>query len=551
MRSTKFLNPFRCFVFVIIELLFLWLVLGGTEVYAEQDAGVTSKPAESSAVVFDVWEFRVEGNTLLDSDLIERTLLRFTGPNKTLEDVEAARKNLELEYHNAGYPTVLVNIPQQDVKFGVVRLSVTEGRIESMRITGSRYFSPQRMREMLSTTVGEGGVPNFPKLQENLENLNIASADRSVVPVLRPGRTPGTVEMELKVTDHPPLHGKLEVNDRRTEGTTRTRLNASVSYDNLWQREHSISFQYFVSPEDRDEVEGYAGTYLMPLQSPRHLLAVYGVHSDTNTSDNSVDIGNLLVVGGGDIAGMRYILPLTTTFDNFQQLSMGFDYKDFNENVNTKADDASVSKTPIDYVGFSLRLASSSSEARIRTQGNIESVFGVRGLVNEEDEFTKKRQGAQPNFFYLRGDLTHERPLWRGWTLHVNSSMQLSREPLISNEQFSAGGADSVRGYYASQVLGDSGLQGSLEVHTPNLAQSIESIDDLQFLVFADAAYVWREDPLPGEPKDFRLAGEGVGLRANAWKRFGLTLDVAYPSKDEGDVDQGDWRAHFQFDYTF
>src|SRR5690606_40821982 len=45
---------------------------------------------------------------------------------------------------------------------------------------------------------------------------------------------------------------------------------------------------------------------------------------------------------------------------------------------------------------------------------------------------------------------------------------QVSGRPLISNEQFSIGGWDSVRGYYESQELGDDGVSGQFNLESPS-----------------------------------------------------------------------------------
>ena len=83
-----------------------------------------------------------------------------------------------------------------------------------------------------------------------------------MTPVLRPGKTPGTVEVDLKVKDELPLHGSLELNDRYSTDTSRLRLSAMLRYDNLWQKEHSFSLQYQTAPEKPGEVKVWSGTYL-------------------------------------------------------------------------------------------------------------------------------------------------------------------------------------------------------------------------------------------------------------------------------------------------
>ncbi|MEP6879847.1 MAG: POTRA domain-containing protein, partial [Nitrosospira sp.] len=148
---------------------------------------------------FDVFEYRVEGTTLLPVTMVEQAVYPYLGEKKTLEDVEKARDALERAYHGEGYLTVLVSIPQQKVDSAVVTLTVTEAPVKRLRVVDSRYFSPADIKAAVPE-LAEGNVPNFPEMQKQLASLS-RSADRRITPVLRAGKTPGTVEVDLKVKD--------------------------------------------------------------------------------------------------------------------------------------------------------------------------------------------------------------------------------------------------------------------------------------------------------------------------------------------------------------
>src|SRR5262245_1844001 len=87
---------------------------------------------------FDVFEYRVLGNKVLPQVEVEKAVYPHLGPNKSLQDVEAAKTALEQAYKTAGYGTVFVDIPVQDVDRGIVRLQVTEGRLDRIRVQGAR-----------------------------------------------------------------------------------------------------------------------------------------------------------------------------------------------------------------------------------------------------------------------------------------------------------------------------------------------------------------------------------------------------------------------------
>src|SRR5215470_13253597 len=226
-------------------------------------------PAEKTEQRFDILEYEISGNTVLPVIKIERAVYPFLGPGRTVADVEKARAALERAYRDAGYPAAGVDIPEQKVEEGVVRLTVVEGRVSRTRVTGSRYFSQGRILEQ-SPALAEGNVLYGPDVQQQLAVLN-RFPDRRVTPVLRPGRLPGTTEVELQVEDKLPLHGSVELNNRYSPNTTPLRLIGTLRYDNLWQRNHSLSFQYQTSPQDTSEVEVFSGAYIWPLERNRAL----------------------------------------------------------------------------------------------------------------------------------------------------------------------------------------------------------------------------------------------------------------------------------------
>jgi hemolysin activation/secretion protein len=285
--------------------LFFCATSSSQEQTAQPDA-----PQAEAQPAFDLLEIQVDGNTVLDATLIEKTVYPFLGQNKSIDTVEEARKTLEAVYKDKGYPTVLVEIPEQDVVEGLVKLNVVEGTVERLKITGSRYYSLGKITEQVPA-LAAGKVPHMPTVQQQVADLGKESADRQITPIFRAGSTPGKTEVELRVKDELPLHGSLEMNGRNSESTTRSRLIASVRYDNLWQKFHSASLQYQVSPENYDEVEVWSGTYVLPTGWEDTRLALYGIGISSNT-ELGTSIGGMSVVGTGSIYGGRLIKPLAS-----------------------------------------------------------------------------------------------------------------------------------------------------------------------------------------------------------------------------------------------
>jgi len=515
---------------------------------AQPDAVAGPAAAGAGEAMFDVFEYRVEGATLLPVVVVEQAVYPHLGEQKTLADVEQAREALEKAYHGAGYLTVLVSIPQQKVGGGVVRLAVTEAPVNRLRVVESRYFSLGEIKAA-APELAEGKVPNFPQMQKELAALN-RSADRKITPVLRPGKTPGTVEIDLKVKDRLPLHGNVELNDRYSQDTTRTRLTASLRWDNLWQKQHGLGITLQTAPENPDESRVFSASYTWPLASGNY-LAFYGVKSDSDVAA----VGTLNVVGNGSIVGARYIVPLRGRGEGFfHTATLGVDYKDFDQSVNLI--DSGGFNTPITYLPFTLGwdgtwLAQRESGRSRSTRAGVAFNFHLRGLVADEQEFADKRFKGRANYSYLRGTFSHEETWPSGWGMQARGGWQLAAQPLISNEQYAIGGVDTVRGYLESAALGENGISLSLEARTPNQGKKIaDALDELHLLAFVDGGTVSVLEPITADQR-FTLAGAGLGLRLKGWGGVSAGLDWAVALKDLGKTERGDSRVHFRLGYEW
>ena len=513
-------------------------------------------PAAPAPVkTFPVLEYRVEGNTLMRQVDIERAVMPYLGEGKTIKDVEAARQGLEKIYHDHGYQTVLVNIPQQEVSSGVVRLAVVEAPVGQVQVKGSRYHSLQEINATVSQLQG-GVVPNFNEVQKELAQVN-HTEDLHVTPVLRASSTPGQVDVDLNVQDELPLHASLEANNRYSANTAQLRLIGEVSYDNLFQRNQSMSVQYQTAPEHPDEAKIWSLSYVIPTQSGL-VWALYAVRSDSNIAA----VGNLDVIGNGSIYGVRLIEPLPSNSGNFyHNFTAGLDYKDFKQDVVLEgADDL---PSPARYSPFTLQYTATwlgpvaaahhdaaTTAMRSNTTLDLGVNFLIRDLGTDAEQFSVKRYGAGPSYLIFHPSLQRQQILPGSWSLVAKIDGQLASGPLISNEQYGAGGVDSVRGYTESERLGDNGIRGSIELRTPQLLSGYPHITQSYWYVFADGARVRILDPLPAQRTGYDLDSEGLGFR---FKVGGLSTDLnGARASTAGYVTRaGSYSAQFKVNYAW
>lgn len=525
---------------------------------AEPPAKPSAEAAAAAAEPrFDILEFEIEDNSVLSPRRIEEAVMPFLGEGRTLADVEAARAALEKAYQSAGFLTVFVDVPEQRVEGGLVRLHVTEGRVERLKVTGSRYYSQGYIREKV-TELAEGGVPNFDLVQRQLATVN-RTEDRRVQPVLRPGKTPGTVEAELKVDDRLPFGGSVELNNRHAADTKPLRLIANVHYDNLFQRDHSLAVTAITAPEQPAQSSVLTGTYSIPTDSGANWIG-YAVISDSTVQP----LGATTVLGKGFTAGIRYVVPLPSPLGQAHSVSLGADYKNLRERVDDGKEPIS---TPLRYVPFSAAYNGSwQDESGTLTQLVTTFTFGIArllqrrvecpGNVGPVDQFACKRQGADGGFTTLRTDLRHSRPLPFGGSVALRVGGQIANLPLASSEQYSAGGAESVRGYDEAEASGDMALLGSAEWRSPNWAAWFDnrekrSLDEVTVLGFADVARVGTLQPAAGQARRVPLFGTGVGLRIKALKTVALDIDLAWPHKATARNPDNDPSLYFRLAVQF
>lgn len=496
----------------------------------------TPDAATPAQAQFDVHEYRVLGNTVLTNREIETVLYPLLGDHKTLTDVEAARAALEKIYHDRGFGTVFVDIPEQDVSDDVVRLKVTEGRLHEVHIAGARYFSERKILAAIPSA-STGSVPNLPVLQQQLAAVNLQSADRTVVPILKAGPVPGTVDLALKVDDHLPLHGGIELDNQNTPGTQPLRSTVSLSYNNLFERFDSLSAQYQVAPEDVGQVNVFAANYAWGALENGLRPSVYFINSNSNVPT----VGTIGVLGKGQIFGTRLGISLDDAPTALQSLTLGVDYKHFRETIGLAGSPALV--TPISYVNLSLAYAGSWSSDLVQGTLGTTADFGPRGLPNDSTAFANKRFKGEGNYFYVKIDSSLIARLPIGFQLILRVDGQYAVEPLITNEDYSITGADGVRGYLEAEVLGDNGIKGSLQLQSPIAQWHALPLGDV--FVFYDAGRSDIIDPLSGEPASTTLRSWGAGLHVLPGKWINGLLTWADPLVDGPNTHRGNARVLF------
>ena len=468
---------------------------------------------------FDILEFVVEGDTVLGAAAIERAVYPFLGPQRSAADAEAARKALEKAYADAGFLSVNVVLPAQrvDPSSGELRLQVVQAPVDKLRITGAQFVLPSRIRDALPN-LAPGVVPNFNEMQEELAQLARAGSDHEITPIIAAGDRPGAMNVELKVQDSLPLHASVEINNKQSQNTQAGRLEAGISYDNLFQRGHSFGFNWLYSPKRPDQANIQSFSYSLPLGAAGDRLYLMYVHSDSNTP---TPLGGATVSRGDTwrlrwrdelpgLEGLNQALTWGLTLRNLRDRNLGVGgfsaaspemrYPTFNATYDLDLSGIALGNSP----GRSSHLQADLTLSLPGLSGRKVDCYGT-----QLDQFECKRSAAQPGFQILGLTMSHREPFGR-WSMTARLQAQITDAPLVPSEQVVYGGQDSVRGYYEGEQAGDLGAAIRLELTSPAWLP----VDRLSVraMGFYDRAALRRLQALPSEEVTANLASAGLGL---------------------------------------
>lgn len=504
-------------------------------------APATAEPARK----VDIAEYIVRGNTVLDARAIEKAVTPFLGPERTLKDVEAARDALLAAYQAAGYQSVYVDLPEQQVTQGVVFLQVNETRVGRVRVVGAEYNSPLDVRDQVPA-LKEGGVPNFNKAQSELTALN-RGPKRQVMPLVRQGSMPGTMDVDLKVEDQSPWRASIGLNNDYSADTRKLRATASLGHDNLWQLGHSASISFFGAPQDLSQTKVISASYAAPFAGTNWSVEANAFVSDSNVAT----VGGTDVLGKGHSIGLKAIYTVPNSGNWWHAFSVGIDFKNNKEALSLNG---SADTVPLKYAPVTLSYTGFRQSEKSQYGVGISLVVGTSSSFNYGSDwaaFDYKRYKASPSFMVLKTDLNGTHTFGGGQQLAFRFNGQMTDSPLVSSEQIAGGGMNSVRGYLSAEATGDYGVVGSIELRSQPLTFLGSSVENWRVYAFADAARLRLKSPLPEQDDRFSLYSVGLGTTFKVGQYLAGRVDIGYPLVDGPRTKKHDPRVNFSLTATY
>lgn len=501
----------------------------------------TPVPANAKSVKFVLRKVVINGATPLADVALDDIYSAHIGKEITLDMAWVFAGMITERYKNAGYFLSHAYVPAQTIDGGTLTLTLVEGYVHEVDAEGYGVDEPL-VQEWIATLKSYRPIRN-KQLESVLLRLNDLPgiAFRAVLePTKDPNAPEGSVRLHL-IGSPKDYSGsvRMDNNGSRYLGPYQLGLQTEVSFlpmhrtnlsglvSNPTDELKSFSLHHEVAVAEGVLVEGYA---TRTNATPGYTLAIQDIKSRSDT----VGIG----------AKYQWIRQR----DENLTAHMAFEVRETN---------ADILGTPLTRDHLRLLRGDVSYDMADLLHGySLANVGIVQGLdafgSSKSGDLNLSRGEAEPNFTKLTLSLSRLQAFSQDFSVLTSLDSQVASGPLYSSEEFGFGGQAFGRAYDSSEITGDHGVSGAVEVRYSGIPE-YEGIRAMPFAYY-DIGVVWNDDIAQENEASASSAGFGVrttsdlGIGANIGVAFPLTLPVNDPLySDNGKAP----RYMFELNYNF
>ncbi|MBO9547005.1 ShlB/FhaC/HecB family hemolysin secretion/activation protein [Caulobacter sp.] len=521
----------------------LLTLLGGQGAWAQAQPAIAASPAQvlKRVVLLATPEASNPAGLPVEGAAVERdaalvlsqaqasaVLQPLIGRPMDSQTLSAARAAVSSAYAGIGRPFVGVFIPRQDVTNGVLQLVVLEARLGKLQVMGARWFPEDSYREAVRLRPGQ--PIDAPQLQAGIDRLN-RNPYRKVTVVAAPGETIGTTDINLRVEDRRPFSVNAGLDNTGTDATGLYRGSLGFDWGDAFGRGDSLNYQFSGSVESA-AVRQHALAYSAGL--PRgHSLNLSASFARSRSDDDSI----FSSTGDSIIAAVRYGLPLPRRGAIEQSLTLGFDYKDTDNDILFGGVSVFPSRSQVEQLVVDYSLQASRAGVTGGVTATLVASPGGWSAHNDDAAFNLQRAGADSRYAYARLSASGGLVLPRGAVWQTRLVGQVSDGPLLASEQLSLAGVNAVRGFIEQGAVRDHGVVWRNELRAPAkaLGWPIDGGGSLSAYWFLDGAAGGNRRGLPGASGAWTsLAATGVGADLQLTPRSVFRISVGAPVLREG-----------------
>ena len=508
----------------------------------------TDQLSTRSSLMVQHYEF--EGNTIFyDFELAEITA-PYTNREITLEELEELRRKLTLFYTQRGYINSGVILKEQDIGDGIVVFTIIEGELTKITLEGNRRlrsgFLTKRIRR------GAGLPLNINELQEKLQFLRLNPNIKRVNAELKPGVSLGESYLDVIVTENNPLYISVSADNYRTPSIGAERIYLDVSHTNLFGVSDQLYLAYGLTKDGFDDID-FAGlddvtvSYSLPLNSLDTNLSVSYKRRDFTIVEDPFD--DLDIESETEEFGIGIVQPILNTPTRQLSLALRGERRESNSKLSGQ---------PFNFSEGSVDGRTRATVIRFIqewTHRNLSRVLALRSSFNVGiDAFhpsKSKLTSRDGEFFSWLGQLQYIRRAKDSNNQFIfRTSAQFTDDKLLSLEQFSVGGVNSVRGYRENLLVRDRGVVTTFELRIPIWHQP-SGKEILWLAPFVDHGWA---STIGAEDQAFEVIasmGSGILLNINDWLDAELYWGHQIRDIDRPEDDIQDKGFHFKLSVKF
>jgi len=486
-------------------------------------------------------EVKLIGNESYKAEEFNPFINKYKNKEVTLGDLETLSKEIERDYLRKGV-IAAVFIPPQEVKKGVVTLRIVEARFGELKVKDTKYFDKNRIYYYWQ--IAPGRILRYDNLSKNVQMMN-KNPDREVKAILAAGKKPGTTDVILDSKTSFPAHILYTFDNEGSVSTGKSRTGLGLRHNNFLGFDDTLL-------QGCTFGTSFSGTYTyhsVPI-SPDGLSLFYGYARSMSSPLKEFTDLNMKSQSRNTTISLKQDL-----FDKDQyigELSAGFQASD----KVTHSNSGTVNRDELRIFTFSgsyLKRGFGST-----TSFSSELAQGVPYFGASPSDNPIASRNAKSTFTTLNLGMQHRRVLPLKMQASFKFKSQIAFNKLTSQQGFSLGGIDSVRGYPSGDFIGDTGVNTISELLLPAVFipsswkipyASNKLKDDITPLIFVDYGYASRRGTLSeGEKKSVSDLGVGTGVRVRVFDQAMLRFEWGWHVANKPLTESGMSRFHFSVD---
>lgn len=458
--------------------------------------------------------FQFVGNTVIDDQTLEALAAQFMGRTLDLSELLQVRTLVTDYYESQGFTTsgafILVadNLSFDTTNANIV-IRVIEGKLQELKIVGAKHLQGYIRQRVVAT---QSGVFNEKQLFQSLKQLQLNQRIDRIAARLDNGSVLDQSILTLEVDPAPSSSVKVNLNNygSPTVGT----FTRSLAYENL--NVFGLGDTFRVSYSNATGSNGIAVSYGVPINAQDGYAEISYSYDNSHIIEPPFDALDISATSQSFRFSVQQPVFRQISDNTIQELVVGLAATHeksesflFNQRfpVFGGADDQGRISTTV--------LSLFQNYSRIDGQQSL--------LLNSTFNFGLGGSTENSQFFSWQGNALWARRLPLNLTLITRGNLQFADRQLLSSQQASLGGINTVRGFRTNQIVSDNQASGSVELQIPVYNGSKGSLVIYPF-VDAGVGYNNSEDFLENTGV---LASVGFGLRYQ-YKNLALRFDYGY-----------------------